>query len=240
MLTLNHYQTLDVRSNATQTEIKQAYRRLAKLFHPDSNRTATDHSQIAQINAAYEILGDPVSRRAYDQQLQQVAHLEAIGFSQTAGTRQQRTAAAQERYRRRRQTESGEDQNLRLWIDRVHTPVNRCINEILRPLQAQLDELAADPFDDDLMEEFQLYLEDCRASHGQAQTLFRSMPNPPAVAGVAAYLYYCLNQVQDGIEELAYFPLNYDDRHLHTGHELFRIAEGLRRDAQAGVRSLPR
>jgi molecular chaperone DnaJ len=240
MLTPNHYQTLDVRATATQTEIKQAYRRLAKLFHPDSNQAATDHSQIAQINVAYEILGDPVSRQSYDQQLQQVAHLEAAGFAQTAGTRQQRTAAAQERYRRRRQAESGDDQQLRRWLDRVHAPVNRCINEILRPLQSQLDDLAADPFDDELMADFQLYLEDCRDWLNKAQVLFRSIPNPPAVAGVAAYLYYCLNQVSDGIEELAYFPLNYDDHHLHTGHELFRIAEGLRRDAQAGVRSLPR
>ena len=239
MLTPNHYQTLDVRANATQTEIKQAYRRLAKLFHPDSNRSTTDHSQIAQINVAYEILGDPVSRQSYDQQLRQMANLEAAGFSPTAGTRQQRTAAAQERYRRR-QAGSEDDQLLRRWLDRVHTPVNRCIKEILRPLQAQLDELAADPFDDELMADFQLYLDDCREWLNQAQTLFRSLPNPPAVAGVAAYLYYCLNQVNDGIEELAYFTLNYDDHHLHTGHELFRIAEGLRRDAQVGVQSLPR
>jgi molecular chaperone DnaJ len=236
---VTYYQTLEVPATATQAEIKQAYRRLAKLFHPDSNRATSDHSQIAQINLAYEVLGDPSQRRSYDQQLQQVAHLEAAGFSPTVGTRQQRTAAAQERYRRR-QAGSNDDQHLRLWLDRVHTPVNRCIKEILRPLPAQLDELAADPFDDELMADFQLYLEDCRDWLSKAQGLFGSMPNPPAVAGVAAYLYYCLNQVSDGIEELAYFPLNYDDHYLHTGHELFRIAEGLRRDAQAGVRSLPR
>jgi molecular chaperone DnaJ len=237
--TVNHYQTLDVQPNATQAEIKQAYRRLAKLFHPDSNRTTTDHSQIAQINVAYEVLGDPTSRRSYDAQLQQVARWEAAGFAQSVGTRQQRTAAAQERYRQQRQA-GNDDQHLRLWLNRVHTPVNRLINQIVRPLRSELNSLAADPFDDELMDDFLGYIEDCRDWLSQAQSVFRSQPNPPAVAGVAAHLYYCLNQVSDGIEELAYFTLNYDDHHLHTGLELFRIAEGLRQEAQAAVQSLPR
>jgi molecular chaperone DnaJ len=236
----NHYQTLDVKSNATQAEIKQAYRRLAKLFHPDRNQTTDDHNQIVKINLAYEVLGDPNRRQSYDQQLQVADRLSAAGFAASPGTRSQRTAAAQAHYRHRRQAEPDLDEHLRLWLDRVHTPVNRLLTDIMRPLKAQLNELAADPFDDDLMEEFQVYLEDCRAWLNKAQKTFQAMPNPPQVAGVAAHLYYCLNQLGDGLEELAYFPLNYDEHHLHTGYELFRIAEGLRREAQSTVRSLPR
>jgi molecular chaperone DnaJ len=45
------------------------------------------------------------------------------------------------------------------------------------------------------------------------------------LATSAAHLYYALNQVSDGLEELAYFPASYDDRYLHTGKEMFRIAK---------------
>ena len=100
-----------------------------------------------------------------------------------------------------------------------------------------MEELAADPFDDELLDEFQEYLKSCREDLKQAQITFRSLPNPPSLARTAAHLYYSLSQVGDGLDELAYFPLNYDERYLHTGQELFRIATGLHWEAQASVKS---
>ena len=44
-----------------------------------------------------------------------------------------------------------------------------------------------------------------------------------------------MSQIGEGIEELAYFPLSYDERYLHTGQELFRIAKRLYREAQESV-----
>jgi molecular chaperone DnaJ len=231
-----HYQTLDVHPNATQAEIKQAYRRLAKQFHPDTNQVTANHDKISQINAAYEVLGDPHTRRSYDQELE----YSAAGFSRNGmRSRKQRTEEAQAQYRKQRQAEQDADNQLKLWLNRVHTPVNRTLNQILRPLKSQINELAADPFDDELMENFQAYLEDCKDLLAKARRTFESLPNPPIVAGAAANLYYCLNQLSDGIDELEYFTLNYDDHHLRNGRELFRIAEGLRREAQAAVRELP-
>jgi molecular chaperone DnaJ len=64
------------------------------------------------------------------------------------------------------------------------------------------------------------------------------MPNPPSVAGAAAHLYYCLNQIGDGLDELEYFPLNYDERYLHMGQELFRIATGLHCEAQESLEAI--
>jgi molecular chaperone DnaJ len=61
------------------------------------------------------------------------------------------------------------------------------------------------------------------------------MPNPSTVAGVAAHLYYCINQVGDGLDELERFTSSYNEYYLHTGQELFRIARGLRREAQAAM-----
>ncbi|GAB4133673.1 MAG: J domain-containing protein [Cyanobacteria bacterium J069] len=237
----NHYQTLDVHQAATQAEIKQSYRRLVKQFHPDQNPDLDGHDDIATINAAYEVLGDPQRRRTYDQQLQDIERLEAAGFDINDGTptesRHQRAAAAQRRYQQRK-TGQDSDEQLKRWINRVYQPVNRLISKILNPLKEQLDDLAADPFDDELLEAFQTYLDECRELLKKAQTTFKSMSNPPGTAKVAADLFYCLNQVGDGIDELERFVTSYNEQYLHTGKELFRIAKGLRREAQAAVRKV--
>ncbi|MER3433138.1 MAG: molecular chaperone DnaJ [Leptolyngbya sp. ERB_1_1] len=238
--TLTHYQVLDLDPTATQSQIKQAYRRLAKQFHPDSNRVTASHDKISRINAAYEILGDPQSRRSYDQQLRYSDQLEAAGFSEASvRSRSRRTEAAQAQYRKQREAEQNADHQLKLWL-KLFTSVNRILNQIIRPLKSQLNELAADPFDDELMENFQAYLEECQELLAKAQQSFRSIPNPPSAAGAAANLYYCLNQLSDGIDELNYFTHNYDDHHLRNGRELFRISDGLRKEAQAAVREIPR
>ena len=219
---INHYQTLNVNPTATQAEIKQAYRRLVKLFHPDSNSKTAGHEEIVRLNAAYEILGDSQQRQSYDRQLSQ-------------HTKEQAQAAHNVSYQQK-QTAREADAQMEQWLMKVYKPVNRILNSILKPLKKEIDQLSADPFDDELIEKFQTYLETSREFLKKAQNFFRSMPNPSNVAGVAAHLYYCINQVGDGIEELHLFTLNYDDRHLHTGQELFRIAAKLRREAQAELK----
>jgi molecular chaperone DnaJ len=234
----NHYETLDIPQAATQAEIKQAYRRLAKQFHPDSNRDVAGHEQISQINAAYEVLSDPQRRQSYDQQLTYGFYSVGDDQIKSPSDRQKRAAEVQKRYREQYPTGQAADEHLQLWLNRVYTPVNRILVRILKALSAEIDELSADPFDDELMASFQEYLEDSRSDLSQAQRTFRSMPNPPNVAGVAAHLYHCLNQVSDGLEELERFTFNYDDHYLHTGQELFRIATGLRREAQTALKNL--
>lgn len=235
MAQANHYNTLDVSPNASQAEIKQAYRKLAKQFHPDSNRETASHDQITQVNAAYEVLGDPQQRRVYDQQLNDRAGISGYTHRQS---RQQRAAEAAQNQANRRQGGRVSDEQFEQWMNRVYQPVNRLLNQIITPLQDQINDLAADPFDDELLGDFQTYLDDCRGYLQRAQTSFQSMPNPSNVAGVAAHLYYCLNQVGDGIDELERFTSSYDEHYLHTGQELFRIARGLRREAQAAIRSI--
>ncbi|MBD2462960.1 J domain-containing protein [Oscillatoria sp. FACHB-1407] len=232
-----HYDTLDIHAAASQAEIKQAYRRLVKQYHPDVNQGVDNHDRIASINAAYEVLGDPQRRHRYDQHLSYQAQ-DGVDYEAIRRDRQERTTAAQNSHRRRK-TGQDSDEQLQLWLNRVYQPVNRLLNQILNPLQDQIDDLAADPFDDELLEEFLAYLDDCREDLQKAQVTFRSMPNPSNVAGVAAHLYYCLNQVSDGIDELERFTSSYDEHYLHTGQELFRIAKGLRREAQAALREIP-
>jgi len=61
------YDTLDVSSDASAEEIKKAYRRLARKYHPDINKDAGAEEKFKEINAAYEILSDAQKRQQYDQ-----------------------------------------------------------------------------------------------------------------------------------------------------------------------------
>ncbi|KAF3885759.1 MULTISPECIES: J domain-containing protein [Nostocales] len=226
----NHYETLKVRPDASQAEIKQAYRRLVKVFHPDSNQETSDSDAIIRINAAYEVLGDVQNRQNYDQKLRQRS-------DKASRSRQQRTASAQKQYQTTRQTGKEADEQIEEWLHFVYQPVNRLVYRILYSLKEQIEKLSADPFDDVLLDEFQDYLDACRDDLKQAQTKFRSLPNPPSLARTAAHLYYCLNQIGDGLDELKYYPLNYDENYLHTGQEMFRIANRLYREAQESMRA---
>ena len=67
-----HYQTLEVEPTATHEQIAQAYRRLARTFHPDLQPVEAQgwaHEQMKRLNAAYEVLGDPRVRARYDADL---------------------------------------------------------------------------------------------------------------------------------------------------------------------------
>lgn len=64
----NYYVILGISSNTTQTDIKAAYRRLAKEFHPDYYGQNNAPFQI--IHEAYSVLSDPKSRRSYDDSIQ--------------------------------------------------------------------------------------------------------------------------------------------------------------------------
>ena len=229
---MNYYQVLQVNSLATQQEIKQAYRRLAKRFHPDSLSQTADNNKIIEINGAYEVLSNPQARRQYDRQL------ESNSSDHWYSDRQARNAQAQQQYRRYRQAEKIEELQYYQWLKEVYIPVNKLTEEIINSLDGEIDSLADDPFDDELMENFQAYLETCNRYYQLAQQKFTSQPNPTKLAGVAAHIYYCLNQISDGIKELEWFTLNYDDRHLHMGQEIFRIAQDLRYQAEEKIKSV--
>ena len=54
----DYYETLGIKRDATEAEIKSAYRKLARKYHPDVNKTKEAEEKFKEINEAYEVLGD--------------------------------------------------------------------------------------------------------------------------------------------------------------------------------------
>src|SRR4051794_8639785 len=68
MAFIDYYEVLGVNKNATEEEIKKAYRKLARKYHPDLNPNDKEaNRKFQQINEANEVLSDPEKRKKYDQ-----------------------------------------------------------------------------------------------------------------------------------------------------------------------------
>ncbi|XP_031712867.1 dnaJ homolog subfamily B member 13 isoform X1 [Anarrhichthys ocellatus] len=62
----DYYETLEINTNATDADIKKAYRRLALKFHPSSNKETGSSEKFSQLGEAYEVLIDPRKKATYD------------------------------------------------------------------------------------------------------------------------------------------------------------------------------
>src|SRR5690242_13567804 len=63
----DYYETLGVARTASAEDIKKAYRRLARKYHPDVSKEKDAEAKFKQLQEAYEVLKDPEKRAAYDQ-----------------------------------------------------------------------------------------------------------------------------------------------------------------------------
>ncbi|MEY3614238.1 MAG: molecular chaperone DnaJ, partial [Actinomycetota bacterium] len=62
----DHYEVLGVSRNASEDEIKKAYRKLARELHPDINPDPKASERFKLVTHAYEVLSDPQQRASYD------------------------------------------------------------------------------------------------------------------------------------------------------------------------------
>ena len=80
----NFYDLLGVNKDASEKEIRQAYRRLARQYHPDVNKTDSEaEEKFKQINEAYTVLSDEESRRKYDRHGDNWRHADKYNSAET-------------------------------------------------------------------------------------------------------------------------------------------------------------
>lgn len=63
----DYYEVLGLSKGASEDEIKKAYRKLAKQYHPDVNKAPDAEAKFKEVNEAYEVLSDPQKKQTYDQ-----------------------------------------------------------------------------------------------------------------------------------------------------------------------------
>src|SRR5471030_3458600 len=97
MAFIDYYQVLDVPKTASEKDIKNAYRKLARKYHPDLNpNDAEANKKFQQLNEANEVLSDPEKRKKYDQYGENWQHGEAYEQQrQQQQSRQQSYGGAQ-------------------------------------------------------------------------------------------------------------------------------------------------
>ncbi|ENV49001.1 DnaJ C-terminal domain-containing protein [Acinetobacter junii] len=138
----NYYEELGVSRDASADEIKKAYRKLAKKYHPDISKEADAEAKMQAINVAYDTLGDATKKAEYDQMLDQPQGFSGFGQNNQSGFdgaqyyRQSSGAGAdfsgfedifgrfgagfgggQHRSQRQQHSYRGEDQHARIEID---------------------------------------------------------------------------------------------------------------------------
>ena len=85
---IDYYETLGIKKTATEEEIKNAYRKLARKLHPDLNPTDKDaNKKFQQLNEANEVLSDPIKRKKYDQYGKDWQHSDQFEQARQSGRR---------------------------------------------------------------------------------------------------------------------------------------------------------
>ncbi|WP_320666552.1 J domain-containing protein [Prochlorococcus sp. MIT 1307] len=221
-MSIDHYQTLGISPSASSAEIKAAYRNLVKQHHPD---TGGDQQIILKLNAAWEVLGDQENRLAYDKQA-------FTSLNQEAQEREIRNARASTAAQNVQGQSAAAKDALSKWLNEVYTPIDRLLGQVINPFSSKLRDLAADPYDDALMQEFCRYLEQSQKKLEKVEQIFQSRPTPIPAQSFGLSLYHCLSQVQDALNELERYTMGYVDSYLHDGHEMLREAKKRRSGLQ--------
>ena len=231
----NPYAELGVTAQATQAELKAAYRRLVKQHHPDAGG---DPERILALNAAWELVGDAERRRQFDRN-----HAGGYsGLQADAVAEARRRGARNARASRAASAASGQgaaaDDALVHWLQTVYAPVDRQLGQVINPFPAQLRALSADPYDDTLMEAFCTYIETSQHKLEKVKQLYQSLPVPASARGFGLSLYHCLSEVEVAINELERYTMGYVDSYLHDGREMLREAKQRRQRLQQERRRL--
>ncbi len=212
-----YYQVLGVQPGVSTAEIKRAYRRLVKSYHPDieyvemteSERTKANQRMI-RLNEAYETLKDKSTRAAYDSE---------IGVNG-------RGAQAAGKYGL-----AGSEQNREQYLQQIFHPMRQKITRVLAKYKKQLIDLSQDIYDQHLVDDLENYANEIESVLRQASQAMAKNQPPPSVSVAELMMKYAIAHAVDGLEELRYYCGNYDYNHLTMAGNLFRESNNLSRQA---------
>jgi len=207
----NFYEELGLKINATKNEIKSSYRSLVKKHHPDKGG---DKEKFLAIQNAWETLNDPIKKEKYDKQ-----------FYNLYQTKNEQNDNWEEKFNSKKFNSTIKDKELEIWIRDIYEPINRLINQIIKPLNNEIKALSADPYDEQLMEIFCNYISTSQRKIEKVQKIYNSRVVPASISALALDLYHCFSQVKDALSELDRYTQGYVDAYLFDGKEMMKEAK---------------
>mgnify|MGYP003312276157 CR=1 FL=1 len=111
------------------------------------------------------------------------------------------------------------------WIKEIYTPINRLISQIIKPLNNEIKELSADPYDDQLMENFCSYIILSQKKIEKVEKIYNKKIVPKSISALGLDLYHCFSQVKDALSEFDRYTQGYVDNYLFDGKEMIKEAK---------------
>ncbi len=207
----NFYEELGLEKNATKSEIKASYRYLVKQHHPDAGG---EKERFLAIQNAWETLNDRVKKEEYDRKI----FASSTSFDSL-------NENWEETFNSKKYKSSIKDKEVKTWIKETYTPINRLISQIIKPLNNEIKELSADPYDDKLMENFCSYISLSQKKIEKVDRIYNEKLVPKSIAALGLDLYHCFSQVKDALSELERYTQGYVDDYLFDGKEMIKEAK---------------
>ena len=207
----NLYEELGLKKNATKSEINASYRSLVKQHHPDRGGKK---ERFLAIQNAWEILNDPIKKEQYDRTF--------FSSNQSFDLLNENW---EEKFNSKKYNSSIKDREVETWIKEIYTPINRSISQIIKPLNSEIKELSADPFDDQLMENFCSYISVSQKKIEKVEKIYNKKIVPKSISALGLDLYHCFSQVKDALSEFDRYTQGYVDNYLFDGKEMIKEAK---------------
>ena len=117
------------------------------------------------------------------------------------------------------------DKEVETWIKEIYSPINRLISQIIKPLTNEIKELSADPYDDELMENFCSYISLAQKKIEKVEKIYNNKIVPKSISVLGLDLYHCFAQVKDALSEFDRYTQGYVDNYLFDGKEMIKEAK---------------
>ncbi len=207
----NFYKELGLDKNATKSEIKSSYRSLVKQHHPDAGG---EKERFLAIQNAWETLNDPIKKEQYDR-----------NFFSSNSSFESLKEDWEEKLNSKKYNSSNKDKEVETWIKEIYAPINRLISQIIKPLNNEIKELSADPYDDQLMENFCSYISISQNKIEKVEKIYNKKLVPKSLSNLGLDLYHCFSQVKDALSEFDRYTQGYVYNYLFDGKEMIKEAK---------------